>query len=187
MMTFILTGGFRGRGRGRGNNRGGGGFRGGRGHGPPGPPVKPPPLPIEVFLAENQPWNLSPDPIFQLPPKPWVDFALNSQIYLRDSLKVAAKKSKKGEDFEKYREQRAKVSRMETDAMNVFFRINPSQEAFWLPLLAVEANQGGHFCDMCELGFESENDLIRHEEEHQVCGLEGCTFSASAKVSKRTS
>ncbi len=57
-----------------------------------------------------------------------------------------------------------------------------SQEGFWLPLLALEASRTLHYCDMCEETFEKESDLIKHEEEHEVCGLEGCNFTASKEV-----
>ena len=60
-------------------------------------------------------------------PKPWVDYHLQTQMHLLESLKNAARKSRDVEDFDKFRLQRAKVDRLNTDLMNVYFRNNPSQ------------------------------------------------------------
>ena len=49
-------------------------------------------------------------------------------------------------------------------------------------MLAMEASRTEHFCDMCELDFKTESELIAHEEEHEVCGLEGCKFTANKEV-----
>ncbi len=61
-------------------------------------------------------------------------------------------------------------------------RSHPSQEGFWLPLLAMEAARTAHFCDVCEVEFAREGELIRHEESHVVCDLDGCTFVACQEV-----
>ena len=46
----------------------------------------------------------------------------------------------------------------------------------------MEASRQQHFCDMCEESFKNEKELIEHEESHEVCNLEGCTFTASPKA-----
>jgi hypothetical protein len=56
------------------------------------------------------------------------------------------------------------------------------QETYWVNLLGMEAAQSTHHCDMCEIGFDSEESLFEHEEtEHETCGLEGCTFTGSSR------
>lgn len=39
-----------------------------------------------------------------------------------------------------------------------------------------------HFCDACERGFRSENELKIHMSEHRVCGIDGCTFVGHSKI-----
>jgi hypothetical protein len=56
-----------------------------------------------------------------------------------------------------------------------------------LPLLAMEATREHHFCDMCEMSFKDEKELVNHEEGHSVCNMEGCTFTASPEVSLQDS
>ena len=51
-----------------------------------------------------------------------------------------------------------------------------------MPLLEAENERMLHECLMCEVNFKSERELIAHEERHEACGLEGCTFMASAEV-----
>ena len=99
-------------------------------------------------------------------------------------LKSASKRSRTAEDLNKYREQRKKVSDLEIQLMCVYFRNNPGKEEFWLPLLAMEAAVSGrNHCDVCETGFESEAALFHHEEnDHEICGLEGCTVTGSAII-----
>ena len=64
----------------------------------------------------------------------------------------------------------------------LFSRSNPGQEGFWLPLLAMEAARTSHYCEVCDVEFKREGDLIKHEDSHQVCDLEGCTYVASEEV-----
>ena len=67
--------------------------------------------------------------------------------------------------------------------MAVYFRNHPEEESRWLPLLAVEAASQVHFCEFCDVEFESETALVAHEDdEHETCGLEGCTFTANAEI-----
>lgn len=39
-----------------------------------------------------------------------------------------------------------------------------------------------HFCDTCERGFRSGNELKVHMSEHRVCGIDGCTFVGHSKI-----
>ncbi|XP_046402840.1 uncharacterized protein LOC124168543 [Ischnura elegans] len=42
---------------------------------------------------------------------------------------------------------------------------------------------GDHYCDSCERGFSTPEDLANHQKnDHVVCGLEGCTLSAHPKI-----
>eukprot|EP00095_Tigriopus_kingsejongensis_P001996 maker-scaffold1340_size46339-snap-gene-0.13 protein:Tk01996 transcript:maker-scaffold1340_size46339-snap-gene-0.13-mRNA-1 annotation:"nuclear fragile x mental retardation-interacting protein 1-like" len=111
--------------------------------------------------------------------KPWQDYGLQIQIQRRDVLMAKAKKSKDAGDVEAYQEQRAVVERSEDAAMRTFFQAHPDQESYWLPILAMAAAHETHFCDMCEVQLASHQDLIRHEAEHEVCGLEGCHYTAN--------
>lgn len=46
----------------------------------------------------------------------------------------------------------------------------------------MESARAVHFCEVCELEFQRESDLKSHEDEHEVCGLEGCSMVASKEV-----
>ena len=48
--------------------------------------------------------------------------------------------------------------------------------------MAMESARTSQYCDMCDISFESEAKLAEHEDEHQVCELEGCSFMADTKV-----
>ena len=71
---------------------------------------------------------------------------------------------------------------MEMAAMAEYFRQRPHEEGFWLPLLAMEAARKPHHCDICEMEFAREGELIQHEDEHVVCDLEGCKFTSCKEV-----
>ena len=175
---------FRGRSPGHLVGRGGQ-FRGRvRGRVGPPPMPTPPPPPRRTSWRPPAP-SPSPNTEMLLPAKPWQsDYLLRTETQLRDSLKSASKRSRTAEDLDRYRKQRKKVSELAMQLMCVYFRNNPGKEEFWLPLLAMEAAQSGrNHCDVCETGFESEAALFNHEEnDHDICGLEGCTVTGSVIV-----
>ncbi|TRY67372.1 hypothetical protein TCAL_12096 [Tigriopus californicus] len=142
--------GHRGRGRGRPGGRGRG--RGGR---------MGPEKPRETTLA-----------------KPWIDLGLQSQMRQLDSLLVKAKQSRQAADMDQYHLQRDKVQSIEEHNRMAFFAAHPDEEEFWLPRLALEAGRMPQYCEMCELTFDTAQALSQHEQDHETCGLEGCTFTA---------
>ena len=56
------------------------------------------------------------------------------------------------------------------------------QESKWLPLLAIEASRRTFYCDLCDEEFDSEKSLSDHEAKHEVCGLDGCKYTAMPEV-----
>jgi hypothetical protein len=67
-------------------------------------------------------------PLVIIPPKPWhLDRMLSTETHLRDAFRMAAKRSKKAEDLERYKEQREKVAEIETQLRDVYLRNNPDQ------------------------------------------------------------
>lgn len=60
-------------------------------------------------------------------PKPWLTVEVRKEITLRNRLKFAAKKSKKSEEFDEYRAQRAKVCQMETNLRHTYFQRFPGE------------------------------------------------------------
>ena len=111
-------------------------------------------------------------------PKPWLTVPIRTEITARNKLKAAAKNSKKSEDFSAYQDQRAKVGQLERAAREKYFMEYPGEVTRWLQIIARESS---FFCDLCELDFKTEDELLHHEEnDHEVCGLEGCTLTTNA-------
>ncbi len=101
-------GGFSPRGRADFRGRGGGG--GGRGSGGH-PPSAPPPRPQEidgVALPQG--------------PRPWCNYRLQTETWLRDTLQKKATESKQAEDHDRFRRQRAKVHDLEAELMAEYFK-----------------------------------------------------------------
>ena len=46
----------------------------------------------------------------------------------------------------------------------------------------MEASRNPQDCEICEKSFKNEIELLNHEDEHQTCGLDGCTFTADPEV-----
>lgn len=114
--------------------------------------------------------------------KPWEDLELQSELALTETLRIKAIKAQTMADFASYRDQRSKSYRLRLNKMVAYFRENPEQENFWLPLLAMEASRESYFCDICEYSFKSLEELIDHEDTHEVCDLDGCQFNACPEV-----
>jgi len=147
-----------------GRGAGRGGFRGGGGGPNRQPHSRPPP---EIHLELN---------------KPWINGYLAKQIKLKHELRHSSGQSKRLEDWQSFVKQRENVKSLVASSRSAFFANNPGQEAHWLPVLAMESSGFRHHCGNCEWDFRSDQDLIKHElEEHQTCGLDGCSFTAAAK------
>ncbi len=39
-----------------------------------------------------------------------------------------------------------------------------------------------YYCDVCELEFNRESELVVHEDAHVVCELEGCTYVSCKEI-----
>jgi len=115
--------------------------------------------------------------------KPWVTAELRHEINAKYDLRSLASRTKKQDDFEAFRKQRCKVAKLTKELRRTFFERNPDKEQYWLAILAQEFMASSHYCDMCERPFENEDELENHEDEHQTCGIDGCTFVASPNVS----
>lgn len=45
-----------------------------------------------------------------------------------------------------------------------------------------EKSEGDFYCDTCDRGWQTQEELIKHQSEHETCGRDGCTFQAHPKI-----
>jgi hypothetical protein len=114
--------------------------------------------------------------------KPWVNYYLRTEIFQKYKLKGLAGRTKFQEDINRYNAQCEKVDEFTGHAQEAYFRRNPGQESVWLPILAREAVRQSYQCDICDMFFNSKQEYDTHVSEHQVCGLDECTFTAHPKA-----
>ena len=114
--------------------------------------------------------------------KPWITSSMRSDIWKQINLGKLAKKTKKNEDVSAFTEQKSRVSLMMEEAQVNWLSEHPEQEEEWLKILAQEEMDKSYFCDVCEKGFGDKNELLEHEQQHQTCGIDGCTYTAHTEV-----
>ena len=113
--------------------------------------------------------------------KPWINGSIASEIRMKYDLKDNAGQTKRLEDWESFAKQRRKSDQLIRSSRLTYFANNPGQEQHWLPIMAMESSQVNYHCANCEWDFGSEQELLTHEDQHQTCNLEGCTFTAVTK------
>jgi len=114
--------------------------------------------------------------------KPWISPGIKNELWKQINLGKAAKRSKKSEDVISFSKQKSKVSLLLEDAKLTWLAENPDQEQHWLTVLANEEREKCYWCDVCEKGFGDQSELEEHEQAHQTCGIDGCTYFAHAEV-----
>lgn len=114
--------------------------------------------------------------------KPWISPAIKNELWAQINLGKAAKRSKKSEDVIAFSKHKSKVSLQLEDAKLTWLAQNPDQEPHWLNVLANEEREKSYWCDVCEKGFLDQSELEEHEQAHQTCGIDGCTYFAHAEV-----
>ncbi|KAJ8682781.1 hypothetical protein QAD02_018573 [Eretmocerus hayati] len=129
--------------------------------------------------------------------KPWMTDEIRTEIQKKNRLYAKAKKNKDAKEWEEFKDLRNKVTRMIRDAKNEYLAKNPDQahlyendeelvefndEDFDELLLDSDDETNNLYCEMCDREFISEEKLEQHIQEHEVCNVDGCTFTAHPKI-----
>ncbi|OXU30745.1 hypothetical protein TSAR_001905 [Trichomalopsis sarcophagae] len=131
--------------------------------------------------------------------KPWMTDEIRSEIQKKNKLYAKAKKNKDAKEWEEFKDLRNKVTRMIRDAKNEFLAKNPEQAHLYgndeeIPEVTSEdvteffamgsedEESATPYCEVCDRDFDSEEKLQRHIQEHQICRIDGCTFTAHPKI-----
>ncbi|XP_044007895.1 nuclear fragile X mental retardation-interacting protein 1-like isoform X2 [Aphidius gifuensis] len=128
--------------------------------------------------------------------KPWMTDEIRSEIQKKNKLYAKAKKNKDAKEWDEFKDLRNKVTRMIRDAKNDYLIKNPDQAALYQDEEdftdprdekdnsndEMEENEEVYYCDPCDRDFISAKLLEQHLNEHRVCGIDNCTFTAHSKV-----
>ncbi|XP_003424627.2 nuclear fragile X mental retardation-interacting protein 1 isoform X1 [Nasonia vitripennis] len=131
--------------------------------------------------------------------KPWMTDEIRSEIQKKNKLYAKAKKNKDAKEWEEFKDLRNKVTRMIRDAKNEFLAKNPEQAhlygndeeipevtsedvAEFFAMGSEDEESASPYCEVCDRDFDSEEKLQRHIQEHQICRIDGCTFTAHPKI-----
>ncbi|XP_031840145.1 FMR1-interacting protein NUFIP1 [Nomia melanderi] len=120
--------------------------------------------------------------------KPWMTDEIRSEIQKKNKLYAKAKKNKDAKEWEEFKDLRNKVTRMIREAKNDYLAKHPEQSHLYPSdeepydrrdenYTSSEENES-YYCELCDRDFSSEDGLLKHKNEHKVCGIDGCTFSA---------
>ncbi|XP_015432004.1 PREDICTED: nuclear fragile X mental retardation-interacting protein 1-like isoform X2 [Dufourea novaeangliae] len=120
--------------------------------------------------------------------KPWMTDEIRSEIQKKNKLYAKAKKNKDAKEWEEFKDLRNKVTRMIREAKNDYLAKHPEQAHLYPndedPYDQRDENYTtseeieSYYCEICDRDFPSEDGLFTHKNEHKVCGIDGCTFSA---------
>lgn len=105
--------------------------------------------------------------------KPWINEELKNEIFKKHKYHQRARKTKKPDAWDSFREQRNKVTAMLREAKLTHEGKDPE---------AMSKKEKKFFCDTCDRGYEERDQLDEHFGQHEKCGRDGCTFEAHAKI-----